>query len=408
MTEKSKELLKETLAETLTETATATADKPTETLLPTKDNTHTIPINLIFSTIQDTNQHIGNMQNYLNIVKKYDKNRALTPKYMDGILEITSEPKRDDKKNKYKSPYYKFAFGVNLNPPDKINIDGQIVKLNSERKNRQTGQKYIHTLIGKNDRTTILFGIVKSIIYQKCYKDNELINNEIEISYKYIMQEMGYTDIETVKDLFQKLFIIYSMRYPYIKLYASNGDILMTKIFGLWHFKKDSVLIHIGDGGNSKADLQKNLWGNIDFDTIDMKRDYSKLELKPWIVIEYIKEITRYNKTTKKRKIYYRSIYNKLGLQEIGGNTRTKQTIKEPLQKIISKVIAEFDKDENDYFIAEPQESEDKNIELWLDNSYLIVIPNDADKDRNREIKAKIRNYKKKNTKKKQKNALKM
>ena len=243
MTEKSKELLKETLTETLTETATATADKPTETLLPTKDNTNTIPINLIFSTIQDTNQHIGNIQWYLNIIKDNDKNRILTHKYMDGILEITSEPKRENKKNKYKSPYYKFAFGVNQNPPETINIDGKIVRLNSERTNSQTGQKYIHTLIGKNDRTTILFDIIRGIIYKNCYKDNELINNEIEIPYKYIMQKMGYTDIETVKDLFQKLYIIYTIRYPYIKIYASNGDILLTKAFGLWHFKKDSVLI---------------------------------------------------------------------------------------------------------------------------------------------------------------------
>ena len=136
------------------------------------------------------------------------------------------------------------------------------------------------------------------------------------------------------------------------------------------------------------------------FDAIDMKDNYLKAELKPYIVIKYIKEIIRYDKTTKSKKINYISIYHKLNLPEIAGNTRTKQTIKEPLKKIISKAIAEFDKDENDYFIS-PKESNDKNIEQWLKNSYLTVIPNDADKDRNREIKAKIRNYKRKNTKKK-------
>lgn len=398
MTEKSKELLtetlNETLKETLTETATATTDKPIEQVLP-KDKVINIANHTLFSTMQDIGQHSNNLTRYMNITNKYDQNRQLDKSIVKGIVEIQSSPRND---NKYTNRFYKYAIGININPPEQINVGGKIIKLNFEETKKETGKTYTHSLIGKNDRTQILFDYVKGIIYKTCYKDNKLVKNDIVIYYKDIMNIMGFKDIESVKALFEKLYIVYTVKYPYIRLTTPDGKYIMTKIFGQFVFDKDSILIHIGDGGNTKTDLQTNLWGNIDFNTIGLKQEYFKLSIKDYLLVKYIKEIIRNDKTTTKKTIKYRSIYDKLNLPETANNKRTKQTIKEPLKKAISRLDTTLD--DNDYYVC-PKESNDKNIEKWLDNSYLIVMPNDADKERNKEIKAKQKKHLNRNKKNK-------
>lgn len=402
MTEKSKELLKETLTETLTETETATADKPTETLLPTGNNkTVAITSHLFFSTLQDTGQHSRNLQYYINNVNDNSKdNRLLSTKNIKGILELRCEQKRE---NKYKAKYFNFAIAMNINPPDQIIVDGKKIKLNNEEK-KDTGKTYTHSLIGKNDRTQILFDYVRSKIYATCYKDKKLINNSVVIYYKEIMELMKIDKIESVKDLFEKLYIVYTVKYPYIKLFAPDGKYIMTKIFGQFAFGKDSILIHIGDGGNTEKDLKNNLWGNMDFDKLELKQSYFQLPTKEYIVIKHIKEIIRADKTTDEKKITYMSIYKRLNLPEIENNKDTKKTIKEPIQKIIKKLYDTvlLDNDDNELYFY-PKEFKAKNIRHWLENSYLIVIPGDKELQRNEEIKAKIKAHKKKNKQKKDK-----
>lgn len=374
---------------------TATNEKTADAVLPgAKDKVVNVANHTLFSTMQDIGQHSNNLARYIEITNKYDKNRQLQPEQVKGIVEIQSSPRID---NKYTNKYYKYAIGINTNPPEQINIGGKIIKLNTEQSNKETGQTYTHSLIGKNDRTQILFDYIKGKIYKTCYKDNKLIKNDIVIYYKEIMALMGFKNVESVKDLFEKLYIVYTVKYPYIKLLAPNGKYIMTKIFGQFVFDKDSILIHIGDGGNTKADLQTNLWGNLDFNTIGLKNDYFKLSIKDYLLVKYIKEIIRDDRTTTKKTLTYRSIYHKLNLPDTNNNKRTKQTIKEPLRRAIANLDNTFD--DNDYYIY-PQESQDKNIEKWLDNSYLIVMPNDADKERNKEIKAKIKTYKKKHLQK--------
>lgn len=367
-----------------------------KSILP-KDAVVNIANHTLFSTMQDIGQHSNNLARYIEITNKYDKNRQLQPEQVKGIVEIQSSPRND---NKYKNRFYKYAIGINTNPPEQINIGGKIIKLTSEEIKKETGKTYTHTFIGKNDRTQILFDYVKGIIYKTCYKDNKLVKNDIVIYYKDIMNIMGFKDIESVKDLFEKLYVVYTVKYPYIKLLAPNGKYIMTKIFGQFVFDKDSILIHIGDGGNTKSDLQTNLWGNIDFNTIGLKQEYLKLKIKDYLLVKYIKEIIRDDKTTTKKTISYRSIYNKLNLPETTNNKRTKQTIKEPLRKAITGLDTTLD--DNDYYVC-PKESTDKNIEKWLDKSFLIVMPNDADRERNKEIKAKQKKHlnKKKPTNKK-------
>ena len=227
MTEKSKELLKELKTETLAETTPATLDKPIDNLLA-KDEIINIANHKLFDTVHDIGQYSNNIQRYINIVNKYDQNRKLTPKNIKGILEIESTPTRTI--NQHKTKFYKYAIGINPNPPEQVNIGGKIIKLSSEQTNKETGKIYTHTFIGKKDRTEILFDIVRGIIYKTCYKDNELIKNDIVIYYKDIMNKMGLENVESVKDLFEKLYIVYTVKYPYIRLTTPSGKYLMTKI----------------------------------------------------------------------------------------------------------------------------------------------------------------------------------
>lgn len=360
------------------------------------DNVITVMNSRALATTQDLVQYMNNTQRYMNIVNDYDKNRKIKQTVFKDIVEYESTPRREKATNKYKAQYYKFAIGMNIKMPELININDKQIKLTTpEQKN---GKTYTHNLIGKNNRIRQLFKYIEGQIYKKCYQDNKLISNRITINYSDVMELMGYTNIESVKDLFEKFVIIYRYKILYIKLYTKAGKMKHTILFGDFDFDKDFITIQLGTGGNSPEELQGNFWNNLNFNTFDLKTDYWKLTDKEFTVVEYIKEIIRNEKDTK--PIYYRSIYNKLNLPETENNTRTKQTIKEPIQKIIAKL--DFIFDDNDYYIH-PKESQDKNIEKWLDNSYLIVIPNDQDKERNKEIIKKQQQHQKDNQHKKKK-----